>query len=288
VPRDKPREDDVSLVSDRLEAGPVDPEARRRSRKRRLIRRILVITAVVVGLGGGALFVQLRSKATVITLDESVQRFRDTAASAPAVSGLPKPGVYAYTTSGEDSITVLGGSHHDYPAQTSITVSPDACGMKLRWDALGERWEEWTLCLDGPRLELHSITTYHQFFGKSDHREYFCGEDSLYRPVEQTKGATFTTTCAGADATAVGHGELVGVEFLSVGGTRVRTLHLKITITFEGATIGTRTTELWTVAQTGLPIITVSHDDLDTESPLGRTRYAEQYRSELTALEPQT
>lgn len=287
MPRDRPREDDVGTISDRLELGPVDPEARRRRRRSRLIRRILLITALVVGLGGGIVFVQLRSKTTVVTIDDSVSRFRE-ASPAVAVAGVPESGVYVYATEGRDEITVLGGSHHDYPAETTLTVTAEGCGARLRWDALGERWEEWVICPDGPRLEIRSISTYHQFFGKSDHRDYFCGEDSLYRPVELRRGATWTSVCSGPDATATARGEVVGVEFLAVGGTRVRSIHFEIVTTFEGTTVGSRTTEVWMVAATGLPIITISHDDLDTDSVLGRTHYVERYRTELRSLEPRT
>jgi hypothetical protein len=289
MPRERPREDDIRAISDRLEVGPVDPEARRRHRRTRLIRRSLLITALVIGLGGGALFVQLRSKTTVITVDESLARFREGVGASPAaVAGLPAPGVYVYATEGGDEITVLGGSHHTYPAETTVTVTPEGCGVRMRWSALGERWEEWLLCLDGPRLEIRSITTYHQFFGKSDHREYFCGDDSLYRPVTDAAGTAWTSRCAAADATGTGSGTVVGVEFLSVGGRRTRALHVEIRTSFEGSTLGTREQDLWMVADTGLPIILISRDDLETDSALGRTDYGEAYRMELRSLDPRT
>jgi hypothetical protein len=50
--------------------------------------------------------------------------------------------------------------------------------------------------------------------------------------------------------------------------------------------VGTRETELWLVASTGLPVVTVASDDLTTDSVLGRTRYLEGYRSELASLKP--
>lgn len=289
MPRDRHREDDVRPISDRLEVGPVDPDARRAHRRSRWIRRILLITAIVVGVGGGALFAQLRAKTTPVSVDDSLTRFREsTGESSSAVEGLPDPGVYVYATEGGDEVTVLGGSRHRYPPETTLTVTPDACGVKLRWDALGERWEEWTLCPEAGRLEIRSIVTYHQFFGQGDHREYFCGEESVYLPSSRRAGATWTARCAGAGATAATTGEVVGVEFLSVGGTRVRSLHVRFETTFEGDTVGTRTTQAWLVLPTGLPVVTVQTDDLETESVLGRTHYAERFRIELTSVEPRT
>jgi len=287
MPRDRPREDDVSIVSDRLEAGPVDPEARRRRKRSRLIRRIALITALVVGVGGGVVFVQLRAKTTVVSIDDSLDRFRESAAGGERVAGLPEPGVYVLATEGGDEVSVLGGSRHRYPAQTTITVTREGCGARFRWDALGERWEEWLVCPDGNRLEVRELVTYHQFFGKSDRREYFCGEDSTYSPGIVEPGATWSGVCSGTDGTTgTAEGELVGVEFLSVGGTRVRTLHMRVVITFSGVTVGTRESELWLVASTGLPVVTVATDDLETDSVLGRTRYLEGYRAELASLKP--
>ncbi len=274
-------------LSDRLELGPVDPDARRRRKRSRLIRRILLVTALIVGVGGGVLFVQLRSKTTPVSIDESVSRFREGASEAEALAGLPTPGVYVLATEGGDEVSVLGGSEHTYPAQTTITVTREGCGVRFRWDALGERWEEWMVCPDGNRLEIREIVTYHQFFGKSDRREYFCGDDSTYSPGLVKAGTTWSGVCSGTDGTTgTAEGELVGVEFLSVGGTRVRTLHIRVSITFSGVTDGTRESEMWFVAATGLPIVTVAADDLETDSVLGRTRYLEHYRAELTSLEP--
>jgi hypothetical protein len=287
MPRDRPPEDNIAAVSDRLELGPVDPDARRRRKRSRLIRRVLLVTALVVGVGGGVIFVQLRSKTTTVSVDESLIRFREAGSASEAVAGLPKPGVYVLATEGGDEVTVLGGSEHTYPPQTTITVTREGCGVRFRWDALGERWEEWMVCPDGKRLEVREIVTYHQFFGKSDRREYFCGEDSTYSPGVVKAGTTWSGVCSGTDGTTgTAKGELVGVEFLSVGGTRVRTLHIRVSITFSGVTDGTRESEFWFVAATGFPIVTVATDDLETDSVLGRTRYLEHYRAELTSLEP--
>ncbi|HEY4331043.1 MAG TPA: hypothetical protein VGM78_00675, partial [Ilumatobacteraceae bacterium] len=61
---------------------------------------------------------------------------------------LPALGVYVYTTTGRDSVDALTGDHHNYPAQTTITVTAFGCGVKQRWDVAKERWEEWQRCAD--------------------------------------------------------------------------------------------------------------------------------------------
>ena len=44
---------------------------------------------------------------------------------APPAS-CPQPGVYTYTTTGSDGVDALGGARHQYPATTTLTVSPAA------------------------------------------------------------------------------------------------------------------------------------------------------------------
>ena len=259
--------------------------ARRRSR---WIRRGLLITALVAGVLGGALFVQLRSKATPVTVEDTLDRYRNIPSSTGPVAGLPPPGVYVYATSGHDEVTLLGGSRHDYPAETSLTVTPVPCGATLRWDLLGERWEEWTICLDEGRRLIRSIAAYHQFFGRSDLREYTCVPDSLFHPPRPLRQRTWSSACQGSGSDATAAGTVVGVEYLSVRGTRVRTFHLRIVTTFEGDTRGTRQTEIWLAADTGLPILTVQSDELDTKTPLGDTHYVEELRLELRSLQPRT
>ncbi|MEX2457786.1 MAG: hypothetical protein WD770_02240 [Actinomycetota bacterium] len=289
MPRDRPPEDDVASLHDRLEpAPPEDPSAARARRRSRLLRRGLLITALVAGLAGGALFVNLRSKATPVSVEDSVDRFRDASGDAPAVAGLAAPGVYVYATSGGDAVTLLGGSRHDYPAETTLTVTPVACGASMRWDLLGERWEEWTICLDEGRRLIRSIASYHRFFGRSDLREYVCGAESLFHPPRPLRQRTWASVCRGSGTEATASGSVTGVEYLSVRGTRVRTFHLRIVTTFEGDTRGTRETEIWLAADTGLPILTVQSDDLDTNTPLGDTHYVEELRLELRSLQPRT
>jgi hypothetical protein len=289
VPRERPPEDDVAPLHDRLEpAPPEDPAAARARRRRGWIRRGLLITALVAGVVGGALFVQLRSKTTPITVEDTLDRYRDVPSSTGPKAGLPKPGVYVYATAGRDEVTLLGGSHHDYPPETSLTVTPVPCGASLRWDILGERWEEWTICLDDGRRLIRSIAAYHQFFGRSDLREYTCGEDSLFHPPRPLLQRTWSSTCRAPGTEATAAGTVAGIEFLSVRGTRVRTVHLRIVTTFEGDTRGTRQTEIWVATDTGLPILTVQSDDLDTDTPLGDTHYVEELRLELRSLQPRT
>jgi hypothetical protein len=56
---------------------------------------------------------------------------------------VPEPGVYVYASRGFDSVDALTGARHDYPAQTTVTVTTEGCGVRVRWNTVRERWDEW-------------------------------------------------------------------------------------------------------------------------------------------------
>lgn len=87
-------------------------------------------------------------------MEEAVGEFRDgqvpttvatsVIAANPAVAStmpattspliLPEPGVYLYESSGFDSVDALTGARHDYPAQTTVTITTEGCGVRVRWE----------------------------------------------------------------------------------------------------------------------------------------------------------
>jgi hypothetical protein len=106
-------------------------------------------------------------------------------------------------------------------------VVASGCGVTERWVAAVKRWDETTACLspDGTGVSMVHFTGFHRFFGGDSTDDYACSGDP--RPVRATStGATWTTTCTGAEETVVHHGTVVGVEEIDAGGTSVRTIHV--------------------------------------------------------------
>ncbi|HEX7096593.1 MAG TPA: hypothetical protein VF183_11965, partial [Acidimicrobiales bacterium] len=95
----------------------------------------VVVTALVAWLW-------LRSdSADPVDVADVVERYRASTTNAPTpiVDASVTPGVYVYRTSGSERVDALGGSTHDYPEQTTITVTHDEPCARLRWDALSQR-----------------------------------------------------------------------------------------------------------------------------------------------------
>ncbi|MFQ5558043.1 MAG: hypothetical protein ACE5GB_11120, partial [Acidimicrobiales bacterium] len=155
---------------------------------------VVVVLAVAAIVG----FVVWRDTATPVSVSEAVETFRAdppetstraddearVAATAPVRLGgqqtdpapgdLPPSGVYVYRTTGGEEVDALGGTRHDYPAETTITVRSGGCGAVHRWHALEERFEEWEVCRRDGTLVMPWFTAFHQFFGTDDRQEFTC------------------------------------------------------------------------------------------------------------------
>ena len=70
----------------------------------------------------------------------------------PCPSPARPEGVYVYRTHGFEKTDALTGVTHRYPARSTITVTGDPCGFRLRWDVLEGRSTTWTVCVGPGRV----------------------------------------------------------------------------------------------------------------------------------------
>jgi hypothetical protein len=116
------------------------------------------------------------STSTVVATSTTV-----TPSSAPP---LVEPGIYRYNTMGSEQIDALGGTSHDYPTETTLTVIAGDCGVHVRWDALRERRDEWGLCSTPDGIELSPLgVQYHEFYNQPDEEAVSCDRSVLLVPV---------------------------------------------------------------------------------------------------------
>jgi hypothetical protein len=213
-----------------------------------------------------------------------------TASAAPrAVEGLlPSEGVYVYATSGTEHVDILGGTRHDYPPETTITVRHEGCGMRDRWDALKARWDARHYCVTEQGLAVRDVVQHHEFYGRADERTFVCDAGAIANPRDAKPGSTWTTVCRSNDAVGTTAVRAVGYEDVVVGGTRVRAFHFHSTTEVTGATRGSQTYDDWMVQSTGLLVRRISSNDARTPSPVGTAHYQEHYELRLTSLTPRT
>ena len=214
--------------------------------------------------------------------------FTDTARPAASGSVLgrfqaadPHPrtldGVYTYRTRGGESLDILGGKRHRYPATTTITVVEVPCGIRLRWDALAGRSTTWTLCTGSGSIELRTLDQVHTFFGRTDRTRYAC------RPQA---GGRFR--CRSQHGGEAGLASAAGYVDLDVGGVRERALRLHMTAAVSGGDRGTETVDWWLEPRTALPLeLTVSSRTSRAEPLIGRAHYREDATLRLVSTTPE-
>jgi hypothetical protein len=193
--------------------------------------------------------------------------------------------VYVYTTTGRDSVDALDGGHHDYPATTTITVTPTACGVQQRWDILEQRWEEWQRCVDGDGVSEIGRTNYDEFFGQSQTDVWAC--EGQQRPLDAAAGTTWSTTCASGSTSDRYDGVVIGTERQTVDTSTVDTLHVRVTITGD-APSDHQIIDTWYLAGADLVVAQTATVATSNDSEIGTVHYAETYEIHLTSLTPLT
>lgn len=203
-----------------------------------------------------------------------------------ASPALAEPGVYRYRTTGAERIDALGGTSHDYPAETTITVLAEGCGIRLRWDALRERREEWSLCGTAEGVELQpSAVQYHEFFGRGEEELLTCDLPVLLVPADGRSREAVGLDCRLADDPWAPTWEVLGTDVRAVAGEDVTVRHVRMTIDDDDEYWEQQTAD-WFLLDSGLPVEIVVTKTSRSPSIVGAVEYAEDYRLELISLVP--
>jgi hypothetical protein len=206
--------------------------------------------------------------------------------SAPAGEAVQKPGAYTYATRGFDRVSAVLPSRHDYPAETTVTVSRSGCGIAERWDALPERWSVSRFCIDGRRWRLRSIIDYHEFFGQSVREQYDCTGPLIPRPDLVRKGLRWTDRCTSQQGTATVRGSALGTRVLEVDGKKVTTGVFRLRARLRGSIQGVNVTDSWLLRTTGLLVRREVTSTTVVDSQVGPVDGREHYSLMLRSLDP--
>jgi len=254
-----------------------------RWRRRWLVIGLALAATVIAGglavtWAAGLLFPDTARPASV---EDALRQFRE---------GDPHPakldGVYLYATRGEESLDVLGGARHPYPATTTLTLVEVPCGVRLGWSPLVGRSTTWTLCMRSRASELQRLDEVHSFFGSTDRTLYSCTATVL-RPARATIGETGPLSCRSQHDTEEGQVRVVGRARIDVGGAYVNALRIRTTARVTGGDRGTETVDWWLDASADLPLQLVVASRTSRPVPLvGRARYREQAELTLVSMTP--
>lgn len=249
------------------------------------------ILAVAAGVAGAiavaiaaAWFFFLRDVAEPVTVGEAVTSFREETETTPTAPSPVPVGVYVYATDGFEKTDALTGVRHRYPRRSTITVTADACGVRMRWDVLKGRSTTWTFCVGDDGWTLAGQNERHTFFGRTERTTYTC-EDTPIRPAGDPAGARWRVTCGTGTTSERGTGTVVGRERLRVAKP-VATVHVRRVTSFTGTTRGETTHDLWFARATGVPVRLVLATRTTNDSAIGDVHYEEDVTLRLLSLVP--
>jgi hypothetical protein len=252
----------------------------RRTRRRRWIALTIAGSIVVVAVG---VVIGVRSWLTAepreVGVEETVESFRDDAEQVTALDG-----VYVYDTTGTESIDVLGGDSHTYPAETALTVTTEGCGVRMTWKPLAGRSESWLVCPLNGGWVTPRTNSVHSFFRQTYDTAFVCDTDTWWAPPQGM--SSWTSSCGNADRTSTRTGRIVGVEPYVIDGETRDAVHAEWLDSLSRGSDGTVATDIWIDTETGLMlgqrVTTHSHND----SVVGKVAFEEQLALHLRSLVP--
>jgi hypothetical protein len=286
--------------------------------------------AIVALLAGNVFVLTQSDKATPVTLEQAVERFRDESptasvaedgsaatpdaaapastapgqtpaptqaagratAAVPAQAATAQPfappaeGVYAYRTSGRETIS-MGGASHDYPERTFATARRQGgCRWEVRHELLKEHVERAVLCSEpGQVLDIENSTDI-VFFGQKNSSTFRCEPPQLLARAGDQPGASQTTSCRSAEDQAKVTTTFVGRERLTVGGVTVDAVHIANDGVVSGRATGTSHSDSWLHPDSGLLLKQVRTVSSRANAFGSTVDYHEDASFELERLDP--
>lgn len=251
-----------------------------------MVVAVVVVVAIAGVIGFRAWLTQAPHR---VTVGQAVDRYRSTASdqsSAPAVAGVPEPGVYVYATYGSETVDALGGDTHTYPSETTITVTSTPCGgFQMAWRPVTGRADTTDVCRSNGGLLMTTVVNAHEFFHISQAETFTCDSDSWWLPPP---GITRWSSVCRSDGgrTTERAGRVVGTDLVVVGTETRTAVHVRWDDVVSGSSIGTSANDLWLDPSTGLPLHETSTASTGNDTVIGHVTFSELVDLVLTTSTP--
>ena len=249
---------------------------------------------LLAGVGAGAMWL-MTSRAIPVTMRQAVSRFGGSSAGT-ANNSRPMPGVYRYTGTGVDKLTLPPMTQAEGPTMPGTVTLGRANCRTFRIDYSTHHWQTWDYCrhngslwTTGGRLwQLWSIGP----INISDLTSISCSAGTVALPVDavpkqrSTSRCTATSSAVKGQMVSTGPYELLGDVILSIGGRRIRAEHFLQLRTDSGSQQGMERSEIWVDEGNGLPLRVQQNIKVTTPSPFGPTAYTQVGTFTITSLIP--
>jgi hypothetical protein len=248
---------------------------------------VLVLAFVFVSCAGGTAWALVfRTVSSPVGLREALRIYRREQTGkmlATLRNRMPVPGVYAYRTSGGESLNLVGVAR-SFPPSTSMIVADGQCA-NVSWVPITQHTESTTVCNSASgALTVPKLVTDESIAGSTTTSTIDCPASTYLLPPAARPGQRWSAACSLANPAEkiMLAGQAIGPSKMEVGGHRVSVMHTRVTLTFTGAEHGTNPTDYWIVPGTGL--IVREHETVGVTQ--GSVRYSENMDTTLTSLAP--
>ena len=255
-----------------------------------------VLVALVLLAGAGAGIVWLTSsRARPVTLCQAESRLGKNGSAAPG-AGRPSPGVYEYTGSGSEQLSLPPLSQAEGRSMPgTVSLLGSNCWV-FRIDYSTHHWQTWKYCphdsglweAGGQSWQLWSVGPL-QFTNLSS---FSCAPASMALPADVSPGERWESRCTGVNTSVKGRTvsagpyRFVGLATMSIGGTRVEAAQFSRFRVDSGAQRGTERSAEWFDAENGLPLRLEQDIKVTTSTPFGTSTYTQSGTLVLVSLTP--
>jgi len=262
--------------------------------------RSVAAAVVLVLVGGGAVAWRLQQRGPDrASVSGAVDRFR-TSSTVVTSTRLwePRPGVYVYSGSGDESLSFLGTHQTQGPTEPgTVTLRPNGC-WQFRIDYNSFHSQTWDRCSTRTKLVEAGGTADQRFdflaFKTSEHSVTVCTPPFVVADLSAAPGTSVPVHCSGrsqttkSTSTQAGTATYVGRETVTVGAARVPALHTRQDLRLSGGQTGEVHIDIWFAAADGLPLkeshaISVGSS---APAPINHVTYTELGSWHLTSLTP--
>jgi hypothetical protein len=254
-----------------------------------------IAAVALLGVVGtvGALLVFTSSPAKQVSLKQAESRLPSSPATGP-LSHRPSPGVYQYSGSGTDRLTLPPKSQPEGPSMPGTVILQGQDCWTFRIDYSTHHWQSWDFCRRGVELRETGGQLWQLWplgpLSLTNSTSITCTPEVPIVPAQPTTGQRWTAHCTASSSAVKGKMEATAVysylgrTTVAVNGEKVPADHLSITQTDQGAQKGTESYQMWVQTGTGLLLRLDQDIKVTTATPLGASTYTQHGTLSLASL----
>jgi hypothetical protein len=214
-------------------------------------------------------------------LEEALTRFRASRTSTDARPGLPAPGVYRYTTTGGEWVSLFD-TYRAYSPTTMRIITNRGCGVREEQFFVTQHLEYYDRC--GSQLVTYGTDV--AYWWTHGTQDFEC-DGGTFDMAGMRPGARVEWDCADEDTKAHQITEYIGDETVEVEGVPLPARHVRWTTLFSGATIGGALVDDWFDPSSGLLLKETRDIALQVGSQfVGRLDYTDKSAYTLLSVTP--